>query len=77
LHPHERVHLHSKGLLDAQGHIPRKVSLAVKQAGQRRPRNLKRYSRRRYREAYAIVDAALQLTAQEKVAAAFPRQVAK
>jgi hypothetical protein len=32
LHPHERVHLHSKGFLNAERHIPGKVSLAVKQA---------------------------------------------
>jgi len=29
LHPHERVHLHSKGFLNAERHIPGKVSLAV------------------------------------------------
>jgi hypothetical protein len=33
LHPHECVHLHSKRFLNAQGHIARKVSLAVEQAG--------------------------------------------
>lgn len=32
LHPHERVHLHAKGFLNAEGHVPGKVSLAVKQA---------------------------------------------
>ena len=36
LHPHEGVHLHSKGLLNAQRHVPGKVRLAVKQAGQAR-----------------------------------------
>ena len=49
LHPHERVHLHSKGFLDAERHIPGKISPAVKQAGQRGPGNLKRGRRRRYR----------------------------
>src|ERR1700690_1749822 len=29
LHPHERVHLHPKGFLNAERHIPGKVSLAV------------------------------------------------
>jgi hypothetical protein len=51
LHPHERVHLHAKGFLNAEGHVPGKVSLAVKQAGQRGPGNLERGSGRRYREA--------------------------
>ena len=32
LHPHERVHLHSKGFLNAERHVPGKGSLAVKQA---------------------------------------------
>ena len=49
LHPHERVHLHSKGFLNAERHIPGEVSLAVKEAGQRGPGNLKRGRRRRYR----------------------------
>jgi hypothetical protein len=49
LHSHERVHLHSKGFLDAERHIPGKISPAVKQAGQRGPGNLKRGRRRRYR----------------------------
>jgi hypothetical protein len=39
---------HSKGFLNAERHIPGKVSLAVKQAGQRGPGNLKRGSHRRY-----------------------------
>jgi hypothetical protein len=30
LHPHERGHLHSKGVLNAERRIPGKVSLAVK-----------------------------------------------
>ena len=51
LHSHERVHLHSKGFLDAERHVPGKVSLAVEQAGQRGPGNMKRGRRRRYREA--------------------------
>jgi hypothetical protein len=51
LHPHERVHLHSKRFLNAERHIPGKVSLAVKQAGQRGPGDLKRGRRRRYRQA--------------------------
>jgi len=50
LHPHERVHLHSKGFLNAERHVPGKVRLAVKQAGQRGPGNLKRGSSSRYRE---------------------------
>jgi hypothetical protein len=29
LHPHERVHLHSKGFLNTERHIPGKLSLAV------------------------------------------------
>jgi hypothetical protein len=29
LHPHERVHLHAKGFLNAEGHVPGKVSLAI------------------------------------------------
>jgi hypothetical protein len=29
LHPHERVHLHAKGFLNAERHIPGKVSPAV------------------------------------------------
>ena len=40
LHLHEGVHFHSKGFLNAERHIPGKVSLAVKQAGQRGPGNL-------------------------------------
>src|SRR5882762_7900412 len=51
LHSHERIHLHSEGFLDAERHVPGKVSLAVEQAGQRGPGNMKRGSRRRYREA--------------------------
>src|ERR1700719_4675721 len=52
LHSHERVHLHSKGFLDAERHVPGKVSLAVEQAGQRGPgpENRRRGTRRRYRE---------------------------
>lgn len=53
LHPHERVHLHSKGFLNAECPIPGKVNLAVKQAGQRGPGNLKR-GRRRYRQARGL-----------------------
>jgi hypothetical protein len=34
LHPHERVHLHTKGFLNAERHIAGKVSLPVEQAGQ-------------------------------------------
>ena len=37
LHPHERVHLHSEGLLDAQCHISGETRLGVQQAGQRGP----------------------------------------
>ncbi|MGA8376013.1 MAG: hypothetical protein WB758_15550, partial [Candidatus Sulfotelmatobacter sp.] len=51
LHPHECVHFHSKGFLNVERHIPGKVSLSVKQAGQRGPGNLKRGRRRRYRQA--------------------------
>src|ERR1700674_2263693 len=51
LHSHERVHLHSEGFLDAERHVPGKISLAVEQAGQRGPGNTKRGRRRRYREA--------------------------
>src|SRR3990172_13096847 len=51
LHAHERVHLHSKGFLDAEGHVPGKVSLAVEQAGQCGPGNMKRGGGGRYREA--------------------------
>jgi hypothetical protein len=29
LHPHERVHLHAKGLFNTQGHIPGKIRLAA------------------------------------------------
>jgi hypothetical protein len=29
LHPHERVHLHAKGFLNAEGHVPGRVSLAI------------------------------------------------
>jgi hypothetical protein len=32
LHSHERVHLHSKCFLNAERHVPGKVSLAVKEA---------------------------------------------
>ncbi len=39
LHPHQRVHLHAEGFLDAQRHVPREVGLAVEQAGQGRARN--------------------------------------
>ena len=41
LHSHERVHLHSERFLDAERHIPGKVSFAVEQAGQRGPGNMK------------------------------------
>jgi hypothetical protein len=34
LHPHQRVHLYAKGLLDALRHVSGKIGLAVKQAGQ-------------------------------------------
>ncbi len=34
LHPHQRVHFHSKGFLNAERHLSREVSLTVKQAGQ-------------------------------------------
>ena len=40
LHPHERVHLHSEGFLNAQRHVPGEVGLAVKQAGERGTRNV-------------------------------------
>ena len=40
LHPHKCVHLHSKGLFNAERHVPGKVGLAVKQARQRRPGHL-------------------------------------
>ena len=33
LHTHERVHLHPKGFLNAERHVPGEVSLAVKEAG--------------------------------------------
>src|SRR5882762_11537126 len=46
----ERVHPHSKGFLNAERHVPGKVSLAVEKAGQRGPGNLKRGSSGRYRE---------------------------
>jgi hypothetical protein len=39
LHPHKRVHLHSKSFFNAQRHVPGKVSLAVEEAGQGRPGN--------------------------------------
>jgi hypothetical protein len=51
LHSHERVHLHSKSFLDAERHVPGKVSLAVEQAQQHGPGNMKRANRRRYRKA--------------------------
>jgi hypothetical protein len=46
--------LNSKGFLNVERHIPGKVSLAVKQAGQRGPGNLKRGRRRRYRQARGL-----------------------
>jgi hypothetical protein len=33
LHTHQRVHLHSKGFLDAERHIPGGVRLAIEQTG--------------------------------------------
>jgi hypothetical protein len=50
LHPHERVHLHSEGFLNAQRHVPGEVGLAVKQAGERGTRNVQRGSSSRYRQ---------------------------
>jgi hypothetical protein len=32
LHAQERVHLHSKGFLNAEGHVPGEISLAVQQS---------------------------------------------
>jgi hypothetical protein len=54
LHPHERVHLHSECLFNAQGHVPGKICLAVEQAGQGRPGHLERGCRCRYREARGL-----------------------
>jgi hypothetical protein len=51
LHPHKRVHLHPKSFLNAERHIAREISLAIQQAGQRRPRNPKGYGGGRYRQA--------------------------
>jgi hypothetical protein len=33
LHPHQRVHLHAEGLLDAERHVPGKAGFTVEQAG--------------------------------------------
>jgi hypothetical protein len=33
LHTHQRVHLHSKGFLDTERHIPGEVGLAIEQTG--------------------------------------------
>ena len=46
LHPHERIHLHSEGLLNAERHVSGKVSLPVEQAGQSGPGHLERGRRR-------------------------------
>jgi len=56
LHTHQRVHIHSKGFLNAERHVSGTLSLAVKQAGQRGPGNTKRDSRRRYRQACRVDD---------------------
>ena len=54
LHSQERVHLHSKGFFNAQRHVSGKAGLAVEQARQGRPGNLKRRCRRCYRQARGL-----------------------
>src|SRR5260370_8476263 len=54
LHPHQGVHFYSERLLDAERHIARKISLAVKQAGQGRAGNLECCCCSRYREACGL-----------------------
>ena len=51
LHAHERIHLHPESLLDAQRHIPGKVGPAIEQTGECGPGNVKRFRRRRDRQA--------------------------
>jgi hypothetical protein len=56
LHAHKRVHLHPESFLNAERHIAREVRPGIQQAGQRWPRNPKRHSRRRYRQACGLDD---------------------
>jgi len=51
LHPHQRIHLYPESFLNAERHIAREISLAIQQAGQRRPRNPKGRGGDRYRQA--------------------------
>ena len=50
LHAHERVHLDAKSSFQTERHIPGQVGLAIEQAGQSGPGNLKDPSRRRHRQ---------------------------
>ena len=51
LHPHKRVHFYSEGFFNAERHVPGKVCLAVEQAGECGPGDVKRRRSRRHREA--------------------------
>ncbi len=50
LHTHVHVHLDSKGFLYAELHLPGKISLAIDQTGQCRPREAQRHRRSRHRQ---------------------------